>query len=134
MSVTDYDVKQIIDTKKDCTPFIATALLIVAEQILAVSSSMSSARQDQVTLYLAAHFVWNAESNGLVSSDIEHVREAYKTFSDKSFGLATSRYGQMAMTLDTSGTLNKLAVQAGLPAQFKTYHERHRHRGWGSCW
>lgn len=126
MAVLDKDVKAIIDTKRDCTPFIATASLIVSEET--VISALSAARKDQIITYLAAHFVWNAESNGLVMAEINKTRETYRTFSDKTYGLDTSRYGQLAIQLDTTGTLGAMAVAKGLPAKFQVYPQRRRFR------
>lgn len=129
MAVLDKDVKGIIETKRDTTPFIATATLIVVEA--PKMAILSQARKDQIIIYLSAHFVWNAESNGLVMAEINKAREVYRTFSDKSYGLDTSRYGQMAIQLDTTGTLSAMSLST-LPAKFKVFEQRRRHFSFGN--
>jgi len=128
MAVLDKDVKAIYSTVRDCTPFIATASLIVAEE--PKISALSASRRDQIVIYLAAHFAWNADSNGLIMAEVTKTRETYRTFSDKSIGLATSRYGQMAIQLDTSGTLAAISVAQGNSAKFKVFPQRRNHF-WG---
>lgn len=129
-TITDADVKAIIDvpSTRDTTPMITTAALIVDEQLSGLSPAMSQARLDQICLYLAAQLVWNVLSNGLVSAELEHTRETYKTFSDKAFALMTSRYGQTAAALDTSGTLQAMSSPS-LPALFKVFTQRQRPYG-----
>lgn len=129
MAILDKDVKEIIDTKRDCTSFIATGLLLVNEN--PKIAALSAARKDQIVLYLAAHFVWNAESNGLIMVELNRVRETYRTFSDKTQGLLASRYGQTACQLDTSGTLAELSIPSGPKALLKVFPQRRHHRsGW----
>lgn len=129
-TITDADVKAIIDVPpaKDTTPMIGTASLIVDEQLSILTPAMSQVRLNQICLYLAAQLVWNVLSNGLVSSELEHTRETYKTFSDKAFALMTSRYGQTAAALDTSGTLQAMSSPS-LPAKFKVFVQRQRPYG-----
>lgn len=116
MAVIPLDVTKIIDTDRDVTPFLETASLLV-DEILA-SSGLSVNRLDAIKKYLAAHFVWITETVGLVSKDIGATKEVYRTYSDKSVGLSSSRYGQTALALDTSGKLASVTANSGMKALF----------------
>ena len=100
--VTDAEVKAIIDTERDVAPFIETASLIVDEDVS--GNGPSVARLRQIELYLAAHFVAiTEERGGLISSATGAGKETYaNNFKE---GLRSTRYGQQAMSLDTSGSL-----------------------------
>ena len=113
--VSDSEVKQIIGTNRDTTPFIQTATLIVDEEL--VSRGLSDERLRQVELYLAAHYVAIAEEKGaLVEAETGDARERYG--GEFEMGLKSTRYGQQAISLDSSGRLAELAVNT-LPAQFR---------------
>jgi hypothetical protein len=113
--VTDAEVKAVVDTQRDTTPFIATAHLLITEDLAA--SGLSTARLTQIELYLAAHFVALTEERGNLS---EHtVGDATEKYSMKlGSGLSLTRYGQQAVNLDTSGKLRTLANE-GQSAQFR---------------
>lgn len=121
MAVTQLDVTKIIDTDRDATPFIATADLLV-DEILA-SSGLSAARLDAIKKYLAAHFIWITETASLAQKQVGSTHEVYRTFSDKSTGLQTSRYGQTALTLDTSGKLAAITANSGMKALFSVIQQ-----------
>lgn len=113
--VTDEEVKQLIDTERDMTPFIDIADLIVSEQL--ATSGLSSARLKQIELYLAAHYAAITEERGSLKSI--KVGEATDTFDTQAGqGLKLTRYGQQAISLDTSGTLKVMGTQT-LNAQFR---------------
>lgn len=129
MSVIDKDVKAIIDTDRDTTPFIQQAELLVNE--LLSSAAVSAERKDFITKYIAAHFVWVTESSSLVSKDIGATKEVYRTYSDKSSGLGASRYGQSAILLDPSGILAGISANNGLKALFSVIQQHgNPPRGW----
>ncbi len=113
--VTDSEVKAIIDTDRDTTPFIETADLIITENF--ATSGLTTARLTQIELYLSAHFVAITEEKGNLS---EHgkgdSKEKYSMTFDR--GLAMTRYGQQAIDLDTTGTLKSMA-RKGQDAQFR---------------
>lgn len=119
---TDRDVKNILDTDKDTTPYIEVAQLLV-DEILA-TSALTIDRQNAIVRYLAAHFCWLSITNGLVAKDVGTAREVYRTFSDKSEGLGTSRFGQTALSLDTTGTLASKTANNGLKALFNVIPSR----------
>jgi hypothetical protein len=113
--VTDAEVKAVIDTTRDTTPFIDTADLLVTEDL--ANSGLSDARKKQIELYLAAHFVALTEERGnLTEHTVGDATEKYSM--DLGSGLMLTRYGQQAANLDTSGTLKALASK-GLVAQFR---------------
>ena len=115
MAIVDAQVKAVIDTKRDTTPFIVTAALIVSEDL--TGQGYSAARTDQITLYLAAHFVAITEERGNLT---KHTKgDATEEYAMKlGSGLRLTRYGQQAMDLGTSGIL-KAASSETLQAQFR---------------
>lgn len=118
MAITDADVKAIIDTDRDTSPFIVTANLIVTETL--ADKGLSADRLDQITLYLSAHFVClTEERGGLVSSRLGDSSESYRAPAIGSKGFETTRYGQQAMILDTSGKLAAQQANGGLKALFE---------------
>lgn len=113
--VTDSEVKALIDTSRDTTPFITTAHLIITEDL--ATSGLSTDRKTQVELYLAAHFCAITEERGNLARHRKgDSSEEYKM--EIGYGLALTRYGQQAMQLDTSGTLRTLA-RKGQNASFR---------------
>lgn len=115
MAIVDAQVKAIIVTNRDTTPFIATADLIVTEDL--AGAGHSTARLDQITLYLAAHFVAITEERGNLT---KHAKgDAVEEYAmELGSGLRLTRYGQQAMDLDTSGILKTQSSKA-LQAQFR---------------
>lgn len=100
------EVKEIIDTDKSDQvvddSFIQTATLMVDDALL--SSSFSDAKLKQIELYLAAHFLCIAEEKGGIILDkygdaTQEMQEIYSS------GIKSTRYGQQALVLDTSGIL-----------------------------
>ena len=117
MAVSDADVKAIIDTDRDTQPFINTATLIVTEELS--GKGLSSDRLDAITLYLSAHFVCvTEERGGLRRSKLGDADESYVVPSSNEVGFASTRYGQQAMILDTTGTLANVSAGAKLRARF----------------
>jgi hypothetical protein len=131
MTIRDADVKALIDTKRDCTPFINAANVVVSEVL--TGAGLSNARLDLITSYLAAHFCSiTEESGGLVSVAIDGVKEQYTpiaSYRDALKGFQITRYGQQALTLDTSGKLGSMSANYGIQAQFKLLAQR-RDRSW----
>jgi len=117
MAVTDEQVKAIITTTRDTEPFIATAQLLVTEELS--SSGHSASRLDQIVLYLAAHFVCITEElGGLKRSRLGEADDTYRQPADNETGLSATRYGQQALILDSSGKLASIAAGRGLKARF----------------
>ena len=114
--VTKEEVAGLIATNFDVSPFIATANLLVEENL--ADQGMSDARLKTIELWLSAHFVAVAEERGaLMGSDKGDSAEVYKIIVGT--GLNMTRFGQQAISLDTSGVL---ADQASTmkSAQFRT--------------
>ncbi len=115
--VTDSEVKTVIDTSRDTTPFITVADLLVTEELS--DKGLSDARLKQIELYLAAHFTAiTTEKGGLVYQKMGDSEEQYDFKSGTGYGLNLTRFGQQAMQLDTSGTLRGL-ISSKLPGQFR---------------
>ena len=119
--VIDTEVQQLITLKatEDSTPFIETANAIVDAKLL--SSGLSSTMLRQIELYLAAHFTSLAFERGAPKKvEIgESIEEFYQNVGP---GLRQTRFGQMALVLDSSGILSSINSTAGRPpAQFRVY-------------
>lgn len=113
--VTSSEVKGLIATKFDVDPFIATANLLIDE--ILVGQSMSDERLKTIELWLAAHFVAVAEERGaLMGSSKGDSEETYKIVVGT--GLNMTRFGQQALSLDTTGLLAEKTTTLK-PAQFR---------------
>lgn len=98
-----------VDTINDLNTFITTAHLIVTEEL--ISSGLSAARLKEIELYLSAHFAsLRFEKDGLRKQKIGDVEEEYNAVKGTKGGLESTRYGQQALALDTSGDLASLAT------------------------
>jgi hypothetical protein len=118
MAVTVDDVKAIYPTNQTLTGYLTTANVIKNTQLL--DKGLDPTQLDQVTIYLAAHFaVIGLEQGGLRRKRMGEADESYKTPGDFDVGFASTRFGQMAMLLDTSGTLAGMASNNKLPALFQ---------------
>ena len=107
--VTDNEVKKIIDTNRDTSIFIDQAHLVVTEELL--SKGLSEDRLRSIELYLAAHFTaLTEERGGLTKFKVGDATEEYMLV--KGSGFAGTRYGQMAMDMDTTGTLTTISNNA----------------------
>jgi|SRR6516164_7464751 hypothetical protein len=125
MSVSDTDVKAIFITELDTTPFINAAELIVHEEVVprqTTNVNLSPARLDLITVYLAAHFAAiTDQSGGRVRSKIGDTEEDYipiSSYREPLQGFRMTRYGQQAMSLDTTGALASMSSNAGLRALY----------------
>ncbi len=108
--VSEADVKELIDTNRNVDPFIAVATLIVDEEL--VGLGMTAARLTQVEMYLAAHFTaLTEERGGLVRTQIDETEDQVASVFDK--GFLMTRFGQTALSLDSSGRL----AEIGNPGQ-----------------
>lgn len=105
---TDEAVEAIIDVDEDIelTPFIAAASSLV--DYIAADDAGALLADSQLLIietWLSAHFYAVRESR-LLREEIGEVRVTYQSKVD--LNLAVTHYGQMAMTLDTSGVLKNL--------------------------
>ena len=116
--VTDADVKVVVETTiADTTAIIDTAHLVVEEQLVPATPALTAAMLVKIELYLAAHFVALTEERGglLRSSTGESAETVADVYSE---GFRSTRYGQQAIALDTTGTLTVLSNQK-LSAEFR---------------
>jgi hypothetical protein len=97
--------------------FAGMARLVRAEDFAA--SSLSSDRLDMIELNLAAHFaIVSLERGGLTSQTVGTSEERYRLISDRAYGLSSTRFGQQALALDSTGVLSALS-SSPLKAQFR---------------
>lgn len=115
--VTDEEVQAVTGDSSAVTSFVTTANLIVTDEL--GTSGLSDSRLKQIELYLAAHF-WaiTNERGGLVEKEVDNAKERYAGTSTKDTGFRSTRFGQQAMALDTTGVLASLA-SAGTKAVFR---------------
>lgn len=93
-----------VDTKIDVDPFIVAASSLV-DQVEA-ATTFSEEKLQLIETWLSAHFYCMRDPRA-VSEKAGPVGQTYQSKVD--LNLATSHYGQMAMVLDTSGTLRALS-------------------------
>lgn len=112
--VTNDEVNDLIDAgDKDLTPFIETANSVVTDEL--GSSDLSVERLKKIELWLSAFYTaLTIEKGGLRSKTVDDVKEVYATLSGKGFG--SNRYGDVAMSLDTTGILRSMGSRG--PARF----------------
>lgn len=111
------DVKKVVSTSlADAVvddPIIVTANLLVDEHLL--DSGLSAALLTKIELYMAAHLVaLTEEKGGVVRETLGDAARSYANVYEG--GLKSTRYGQMAIAIDSTGTLaglstNKLRAQ-----------------------
>lgn len=109
--VTPIEVQQLYNVThaNDLLPFIETAALVVTEEL--AGSGLSAARLKQIELYLAAHFATvTLERGGLKRRKIGDSEDEYKVVDSSDKGIASTRFGQQAIVLDSSGILGALTV------------------------
>lgn len=107
--VADDEVKKLIDTNRDTQIFIEQAHLVVNEDLS--GKGLSEDRLKAIELYLAAHFTaLTEERGGLTKFKNGDATEEYML--NKGQGFAGTRYGQMAMDMDTTGTLSTITNNA----------------------
>lgn len=124
MAVTDAQVKSVIDTAIDTGPLIAIATRIFEQELS--GEGFNSDKTDNIILFLAAHFVCLRDENGgLRRSKLGEADDSFVTPGDKNQGFQSTRYGQTALMLDTSGKLSALnAASKMLRARFKVEGSR----------
>lgn len=95
----------------------SNAELIMTEEF--ASANLSTERYDLIWLYLAAHFaVVSEEYGGVVQMTVGQSEERYTDLGVSRFGLSSTRYGQQAIALDSSGTLAAMSTSP-IRAQFR---------------
>jgi hypothetical protein len=123
MSVTADRVRLVYDPglsfrDEELTKFIENATLLVTESLS--GKGLTAARLDLITIYVAAHLlVLSREGGGLRRSRLGEADESYVTPNNEMYGFNSTRFGQTAVTLDTTGTLAGIAANKGLKSEFR---------------
>lgn len=117
--VTAETVKEIISTQLTDdvvnTNHIITANIYVDEHLIA--SGLSDSMLERIELYLAAHYVaLTEEGGGLTRDKLGDADTSFANVYDQ--GLKSTRFGQMALTLDSTGILAGVATTS-LKAEFR---------------
>lgn len=116
--VTDADLQKLVTTSISTSVFISTATTVVTEEL--AGKGLTDDRLNSIALYLAAHLaVLSEEKGGLKRSKLGDADDSYKIPGDKDQGLASTRFGQVVMMLDTTGTLAGLTANKGLKGLFE---------------
>lgn len=116
---TDADVRALVEmlASVSTTPFI-TAAAVVSDSLLA-GKGLSEELLTQIEIYMAAHFAVLAVEKGGLIKDTRGVSSAtYNQASNRLVGFASTKFGQMAMTMDSTGTLTD-AQPGSRNAQFR---------------
>ncbi len=117
--VEPHEVKEIIETARvDIEAFITASNSLVTDVL--GDEGLGTVRLKEIERWLAAHFLSHAGTDKTVGQVVEEqIGDTRRRFSDgqAAFGkLDSSRYGKMALLLDTSG---KLAGLGRTRAQFR---------------
>jgi hypothetical protein len=108
---TDSDVRAYVEMAAgvDTAPYITAASAVVTAHL--ASSGLSTAIKTQVEIMLACHFATLAvERGGLRKEAMGDANQSYQTISEKYTGFNSTRFGQSAIALDSSGTLAVLGI------------------------
>lgn len=116
------EVKAVIDTDlsvPEVDPFITTASLLVDEHL---TDLLSDALLTQIETYLAAHLItlWEPRAKSESADGVAFSYEGAATGE----GLRSSRYGQLVLMLDSTGTLANLDRKKKMPWLVRVGNER----------
>ncbi len=115
--VSEAEVKVILPTSATITALIDIANRYVSKHLGSVSSLTASQLKD-IELYLSAHFAAGTVERG--APRFEQVGDSRVSWEFKGgAGLNATRFGKMALMLDTSGTLASLSGKD--TAQFRVF-------------
>lgn len=118
MAITRADLVKVIDlpSSDDATFWIAVATSVAGEF---VTGTLPAGRLDQITIFLAAHYAAIKYKGGQLTREKDgEAEQAYQVKHTDLQGLAETLYGRQAITLDTTGSLQALAVSP-MTAQFR---------------
>lgn len=111
--ITAADVRAVYDTDRDddaLQPFLDVALAFSDANL--ADKGLATAVLKEIQRYLAAHFVSVTDMGVHETIRTEDISERF-TKSEKRPGLLDSRFGRMAVLLDTSRTLDGLTRTEG---------------------
>lgn len=119
---TQAQVQDVAGIPTSSTGGIASAItvaVLMVNEVLA-GSGLSAATLDNIKLYLACHLATLSQEKGaLYGVQIGDVHQRFHNVYDK--GLASTRFGQTVMLLDTTGkfaAINSGVIKPTLSAQF----------------
>ncbi len=107
---TDADVRALVEMEASTStlPFITTAS-VMSDSFLA-GKGLSEELLIQIEIYLAAHFaVLAVERGGLMKDSMGQSSATYNASNNRLQGLSSTRFGQTAQMLDSSGSLKDIA-------------------------
>lgn len=103
--------------------FITQADTIITE--LFAGSTISTGILSQIGLYLAGHYyVLSAEGGGITYRRAGQSEERFKSFGFDGVGFQTTRFGQMACALDTTGKLVAMSLKDRPQFSFVSYSNK----------
>jgi len=108
------------DYPDDLTPFIDLANLLVTEE-LSDFDTLSDERLVEIERWLSAHFA--AVHTPLTTQESAKVSASFQRGA-VGMGLLSTQYGQQAVALDSSGTLNAMAQGVSVMPNIESYTER----------
>lgn len=96
----------------DLQLYLDQGALVVSEYLSGPEAlSISDGVKDSIALYLAAHFwVLSYEGGGITYSRVGQSEEKYHGIAADKVGFQTTRFGQMACSLDSTGILAQKSV------------------------
>ncbi len=114
--VSEAEVKVILPTPATITAFIDIANRFVTAHLS--SASLTAAQLKDIELYVSAHFAAITVERG--APRFEQAGDSRVSWEVKAGeGLSSTRFGKMAIFLDTSKTLSKLSIEG--VAQFRVF-------------
>ena len=117
MAVTTEQVQTVSGVSSDVSLYLTSATNFLTAEFPV--DDVDATTLDLITLYLAAHLVvLTSERGGQRREKMGEADESYRVPGDKDTGLAQTRFGQMALMFDTTGTLAGLSANKGLKALF----------------
>ena len=110
MAVSDSDVRKIFPTKiEDIAPFIDSANSIINQYD--DLKALPEGQQDKIALYLTAHLMSLTQRTAL-REKIGEADSLYAYEDQLGMLIRSTFYGQMAITFDPTGRLNRLGSHA----------------------
>jgi hypothetical protein len=110
---TEAEVRDLLDVPATevVTPYLADANIIVTEEL--GTSSLTADRLKLIEKFLAAHFYILAKEGGGITH--ERVGESEQRYAAAGLreGFSSTRWGQQATVLDTTGALRRLSAREG---------------------
>lgn len=115
--ILEEELQEILPSPTDLSPFIEIGSRFVTEHLGSVSS-LSSAQLKDIELYVSAHFAAMTVERG--APRFEQAGDSRVSWEFKGGeGLNMTRFGKMALLVDTSGTLSTLSGKD--LAQFRAF-------------